>query len=96
MAFVIVFTIVFSMPKFVWLHIGPNIYDDREGGLDVPSMHGLSYIMMPTRFYDLLFGNKFLVILVFVVEFWIPVPLLFVFQVLTYKKVQLYNLLFTG
>lgn len=84
--FKIFLAILISIPRYTSLYIGDNICSSQKGGLDVPSLRDSEYIYLPTRFYSLWNGtfkgvhNQ--------MEYWIPIPLLFLFYYLSYKKMK--------
>ncbi len=81
--FVLLIAISLNHQKFAGLCLEPNEFQD------IPSLHELEYIYRPTIYGRFWYGT--MKSLHNMIDYWAPLPLLLLFNFLSYLKVQIWN-----
>lgn len=87
---ILVYVMILCLPRYTSLYIGENVYSDKEGGLDVPSLANFEYIFRPTKWHIFWLDSlgEFFDYYLYLADFWASNLSLLLFNIWSFKKVR--------
>lgn len=89
----IIFGMLSNFPRYTSLYVGSNIFSGEYGGsdfqVDLPCLSNFEYMWLPMSLSVIWNVSWNITTISYVIEYWIPCPLLIIFNYLSYRRVKM-------